>query len=93
MDKFVSELNDILVTFRPSVDALNACFGQVPMIDKEFILAASLQNTLSAINNSSSLTLAINDSYTELSANLRSHSRFSLLTKKTAEHDINEVIR
>ena len=93
MDRFLSELNHMLGTFRPSVDALIACFGHVPMTGNESVLVASLQNTSSTINASLSLTLAIKDSYAELSDSIRNHSRFSLLTRKTAGHDINEVIR
>ena len=93
MDKFVIELNHMLETFRPSVDALITCFGQVPLNGKEFALAKSLRNASSAIDKSSSLTVAINDSYRELSASIRKHSRFPWLIKKKPERHINEVIR
>ena len=93
MDRFLSELNHMLGSLRQSGDALITCFGDVPLNGKEFALVESLWSALSTINASSSLTLAINDSYTELSASIRSHSRFSLLSRKPAERDIYEVIR
>ena len=93
MDRFVSELNHMLGTFRSSIGALITCFGQVPLNYKELALADNLRSALSTINASCSLTFTINDSYTDLSATIRSHSRFSWLTRKTPERDINEVIR
>ena len=93
MYKFVSELNHMLETFRSSIDVLITCFDQVPLNDKELALAESIRSASSTINASYSLTLAINDSYTDLSSTIRSHNRFSWLTRKTPERYISEVIR
>ena len=93
MDRFVGELNYMLESFRVSVEALLTCFGQVALAGQEFIIADGLKNASSAINSSYSLTLAINDSYTELSESIRSHRRFSWLRRKTTDDDIHKVIR
>ena len=92
MDRFIIELNDMLGTFRLSVEALLTCFGTVAMAGQELIIAQGLKNASSAINSSSSSTLAINDSYTELSYRIRSHRHFSWL-RRTTDDDIHAVMR
>ena len=93
MYRFVTELNNMVETFRAPVEALVTCFGRVSMSDQELDISKSLRNALSVINLTSSLTLAINESYNVLSSRVRSHNRFSWLAKKATEYDIESAIR
>ena len=85
MYRFISELNHMVGAFNIPVESLTKCFGQAPLIGQEIIIAGSLQNAMSVINSSSSLTLAINDSYTALSDSIRSHKHFSWLIKEATD--------